>query len=60
MNKTISGLTVQDLIDELLQVEDKAMKVNIWTFSSGNGHWSELTSDIELSIDEDGYNIFDA
>lgn len=52
-------LTVQELIEELLKVEDKTMKVNIWRFSD-IGDWSELTSEIELSIDDDGFNILDA
>lgn len=49
-------LTVQELIDELLKVEDKTMKINTWRFSDIGG-WSELTSEIEISIDGDGFNI---
>lgn len=60
MEKTFLELTVQELIEELLNVNDKTMKVNVWSYGSENSYGSSLTTNIELSIDEDGFNILNA
>lgn len=59
MKKRFQELTVQELLNELSKVEDKTIKVNVWSFSDVGG-FSEFTSDIELSIDSDGFNVLDA